>query len=572
MTDGCCLLWDFAEIREMSNQEEHDRLLQVEWREKVIPNLGGSQWIRVYQPGRTGLPEQVGFFCGLIPNANVLTSLQTYEWDVYIGEGVPGFMQSFDETGNCQTLYDRYGHLKHSIEPLVIVRSFHGLRPDEIEIAEEFRFFHNLFLDHDNKTYVKYDESGDIIPVVRMSDNFVDIRRKYIRQFLAVKEMTLVLYFERMYFSVKSLEQLDVEEDYEQFTSDNFTFNFIVRDNPVRWNGLQSQSWILGKTIIKGIPIEKCDFWPFEEEKQYEEFIIGVDDDDESIAYTSNPDELADYFGKNRHAPHYLTSVFFGRKVLAKYYNEPQIYSVDDGFLWCGGKWTLRMDNSHLNYVVVFLGDLGRDLPHKEQLHWKRYNVPPDGRMSETYFRRSFLNQPAEPEDSALRFRDAYSRFSRCWREESGWDLFKPLSEADSHHLTTLHRPFTSESSELDRLVLSLSKLLVDSTNVRKIKNEIPDFEIKDTRGIKKKSLTILEEYLVQRDFVDSGNYIECLRIVQDIRSASAAHRKGRKFQRVSKSVGLDSRTTQQIADEIFNTLTDFLDSLRKHFCPNGSD
>ena len=197
----------------MSKQEERERLLQLEWRENVIPNLGGSQWIRVYQPGRNGLPEQVGFFCGLIPNANVQASLKTYKWDIYIGEGVPGFMQSFDETGNRQTVYDRYGHLNHNNEPLVIVRSFHGLRPDEIEIAGEFRFFHNLFLDDDNKTYVKYDESGDIVPVVRISDGVVDIRRKHIRQFLAVKEMTMVLYFERMYFSFKSLEQLDIEED-----------------------------------------------------------------------------------------------------------------------------------------------------------------------------------------------------------------------------------------------------------------------------------------------------------------------------------------------------------------------
>ena len=559
----------------MANQSEVDRLLQTEWRKRIIPNLGGDPWIRVYQLGRTGIPEQVGFFCSLIPNAKVQASLSSYEWDVYIGNGVPSFMQTTgDDTGKRKTVYDRYGHLNHGIEPLVIVRSFSGLKPDIIELAEEFRFFHNLFPDENKTTYVQFDDSGDTVPVIRMSDSSVDIRRKHLRQFLAVKDMTLVLYFERMYFSLKSLEQLNISEDYSEFASDSFRFRFVVRDAPLSWQGIQSQSWILGKAMIKGLPLERCGVWPFDEyeQKQYEEFIMDIDDDDEPVTYTSNPDELADYFGKNRHAPHYLTSVFFRREVLAKYYNEPQKYRVDDGMLWCGRKWGLRIDNSHANYVVAFLGDLGNDLPHKEQLHWKRYNVPPDGRMSDTYFRRSFLNQPAEPEDRALIFRVAYSRFSRCWHKVLGWDLFKPLSKADSHHLTTLHRPFTSEPSELDRLMLSLSKLLVDSINVRKIKNEIPGFVAKDARGSDKKSIAVLEEYLAYKGLEDTGNYFDCLRTVQNIRSASAAHRKGKKYQRVSKSVGLDSKTTQQISDGIFTTLTDFLDSLREHFCPDKSD
>ena len=554
----------------MSNQEERDRLLQKEWRDEVIPNIGASPWIRVYQPGRTGLQEQVGFFCGMIPNENVQAALSTYEWDLYLGDGVPSFtLNSGGEPGKHNTNYDRYGHLKHGIEPLVIVRGFHGLRPDAIEIVEEFRFFHYLFLDDDNTTYVQFDDSGDKVPVIRTSDNSVDVRRKHIRQFLAVKEMALVLYYERMYFSFESLKQLNISEDYAEFASDTFTFRFLVRDCPFPWQGLETQSWILGKAIIEGLPLEQCGIWPYEAQKQYEEFIIGVDDDDEPISYTSNPDELANNFGKNGHAPNYLTSVFFRREVLVRYYNESEKYSVEDGQLRCGSKWSLLMDNSHPEYVVVFLGDLGRDLPHKEQLHWRPSNVPPDGQMSDTYFRRSFLNQWSEPEDCALRFRVAYSRFSRCWRREIGWDLFKPLPETDSHHLSTLRRPLTSEPSELDGLALSLSILLVDSTNVRKIKKEISGFDAIDARGNEKKSITTLEEFLAHTDFVDVGNYIDCLRTIQDLRSASAAHRKGKKFQRVSKSVGLESRTTQQAADDIFTTLTNFLDSLRAHFCPD---
>jgi len=553
----------------MSNQEERERLLQLEWREKVIPNLGGSQWIRVYQPGRTGLPEQVGFFCGLIPNANVQASLKTYKWDIYIGEGVPGFMQSYDETGNRQTLYDQYGHLKHKIEPLVIVRSFHGLRPDTIEIVEEFRFFHNLFLDDDNTTYVQHDESGDLVRVARVSDNTVDIRRKHIRQFLAAKRMSLVIYFERMCFSVLTLKQLSILEAAVDVKNGECAYQFstINRDWWVHRDE-KSQSWILGKKIIEGLPLEKCGLWPFDDEntRKYEEFIIGVDSDDELVLYTSDPEQLGNYFGKNPDAPQYVTPVYFKRGVLNRYYSEPSKYEVKDGYLSCQGLWGIRIDTSQPNYVIALLGDLGRDLPKKEQAHWKHNNVVPDGPLSRTAFKRWYLGEFAEPEDSAIVFQQTFMRFQDAWQNKQGWHLFLPLSEPDSHHFKTLRRPITQELSELDEIVLSLSKLLVDSINIKKLKYLILDFQTKDERGTDKRSIKILIEYLQMSGIDRAEDLSSCLRSVQELRSASAAHRKGGKYDKVAKRYGLDSAGTQWIADDIFSAITEFLINLGKHF------
>jgi hypothetical protein len=53
--------------------------------------------------------------------------------------------------------------------------------------------------------------------------------------------------------------------------------------------------------------------------------------------------------------------------VLTKYYAHPERYSVEDGFLRCQGLWGLKLDNNHHEYIIVFLGDLGRDLPSDEQ-------------------------------------------------------------------------------------------------------------------------------------------------------------------------------------------------------------
>jgi hypothetical protein len=53
---------------------------------------------------------------------------------------------------------------------------------------------------------------------------------------------------------------------------------------------------------------------------QYETFIVGTDDEGESVIHTCDPDTLANYFGKNPAAPHYLTPVSFERRVFDKYY------------------------------------------------------------------------------------------------------------------------------------------------------------------------------------------------------------------------------------------------------------
>jgi len=48
-----------------------------------------------------------------------------------------------------------------------------------------------------------------------------------------------------------------------------------------------------------------------------------------------------------------------------------------------------KSDNSNSKFVVVFLGDLGRDLGANERLHWQSYNVPPEGGISRAAFARS---------------------------------------------------------------------------------------------------------------------------------------------------------------------------------------
>ena len=335
-----------------------------------------------------------------------------------------------------------------------------------------------------------------------------------------------------------------------------------------------SRTW--GKTLLRGISIEKVGESPFYDifEKLYEDFTIGLDNDDEQVLFTSDPAKLANGFGSNADAPNFLTPIFFSRSVLNKYYSEPTKFSVGDGRLSCGDLWSIPIDNNHPDYVIVFLGDLGEKLPFREQTHWKHHNVATKGGLSETSWRRWFQQEGAEPTDNALRFRYTYMKLAKAWCRKYGWYLFKPVSTSDAHHFSKLRRPLTNEITEFHDIVLSISILLQDRINKKDLVKQIPDFEPKNDQNQDKKNIRGLAEYLDVEGFLDSAQCVEYLRMLQMLRSNSGAvhPRNEREYQKAVKFFSLDTKTTYQVADDIFTTLTDFLDSLRAHFCPDETD
>lgn len=52
--------------------------------------------------------------------------------------------------------------------------------------------------------------------------------------------------------------------------------------------------------------------------------MIGEDEGGQLHRFNCNPNALADYFGGNPDAPHYLTPVFFRREVLQRYFEHPE--------------------------------------------------------------------------------------------------------------------------------------------------------------------------------------------------------------------------------------------------------
>jgi len=533
---------------------DRDRLSQAEILNWLRRDLKLTEMVTVYLSDSKDSHNH-GIYCALVPFAQMERVLSSTSWDLSHGQGIPGAVV-YHEGGEKRVVYLRYGD-DDGIEPLVIDREFHGMRDDYKEICEEFRLFHRLYHDRKQDQYLKIDDDGNERRVAVVEPNRIQIRLQEIRQFLAIKEMYLSIQFDCREHSKHSLEELGLTEGGDNQREGLMCWGHHYGD----FGGIGSHrafSRLLGKRLIAPLPKSKSGFWGFAEEpqKKHIEFIIGVDENGDEITYTANPDALANNFGANPHAPNYLMSVHFRKQVLDKYYQQPSKYSVEDSLLRCGSLWSMYLDNHHDDKVCAWLGDLGRDLPYEEQLHWRAHNIPPEGGVSATYFKRQLLAQFTDSDRSEHLFKQNYHDLKKVCEECLGWQLLLPLNADDEYHFQCVRIPATDEQRDFDELVLGLTKILIDSLNEKHLNKLIPAEQQADLRG----SIARLEAALIVCGVEGAADHVSFLRKLQNLRSSSAAHRKGSNYRKIANDFGIESQSLRAVFAGILRQALALLD------------
>lgn len=489
-----------------------------------------------------------GVYIGLIRADKSESCLGDTSWTVSKGDSLIGFSR-WREDGEERTEYV-YDPVSGESWPLVIHRDFHGLVQDQYDVLEEFRLFHNLWHDRKTDNYYKVLNDGTKQKIVfRDSSGAILVDTAAIRQFCGARDLKILLQVD----SVQLFDQPQDEISEEIQESELCASRHVTNDSTS--SGCPAFGLLLGKRLIDGLPRHKCGIWPYEREKSHESFIIGVLNDGSEALFTSDPDQLANFFGKNPDNPNYLTPVHFRKDVLKKYLEKPSLYSVEDGFLRCGGMWGLRMDNDHDDKVVVFLGDLGRDLPESEQRYWRSFNVRPDGGLSETCYKRAFLAEFTDSTSPELAIKPERLRLLDNWYAAFGFDLYVEFHEGDIGILSDLRTPISDEWIEFDRCAIAATKVFIDylneaqlaklaATEIEKMKAVAPE---KPIRGIDK-----LQAWLTQHGGVDAPvDCIDSLRLLQELRSKSAAHRKSSSFMALLESKGLNEESPRVVYQQL---------------------
>ncbi|HDX7445262.1 TPA: hypothetical protein RPN45_004379, partial [Escherichia coli] len=198
------------------------------------------------------------------------------------------------------------------------------------------------------------------------------------------------------------------------------------------------------------------------------------------------------------------------------------------------------------NHISVFLGDLGRDLPEKEQIYWKSFNLIPDGRkISKTNFERSFLGRVSDAENPEHKFKNKFKSLQKYWSNRYKWDLFLPLSEKDEHFFNSLRSMLTKEQSEFDAQVLALTKVTIDSINVKSLRNhlKVTDASIK--------SIGLMESLLDRLHSPNTSTLVSLMRGIQSVRSTGVAHRKGTDYEKTMSKLNINHDDYQREFDQL---------------------
>ena len=545
----------------MSIDTDQERLFQKRNLEWIQRDLKATDMVTVCRWDLKNLRMDHFILGGLIPY-NLAEEVLSREHISDVIENVWSAPMAYRPPGESEIKYFRWGADEDMCgsEPLVIGRQFSGMKEDHFEISEEFRLFHNLYHDRKTDTYIKIDDAGNETTVVIVKPDEVQIRLKEIRQFLAIKEMCLSLLFEFNEYSEYSLEELGPSE-FEQYDfrrEGTMCWTYNRWDIPVQ--NFQSISRLRGRKLIEPLPESKSDFGDFAEEPKYVEFIVDVDDNGDEVYHTCDPYKLDDHPGVNSDIAWKLTLVHFRKQVLDKYYNEPNKYNVSDSMVSCG-LWSMKIDNHHSSdKVCVFLDHLGIHLPYAEQLHWQAHNIPPEGGMSETFYRRMVRGERANSDQPDILFKQNYEQLQKACDECLGWQLLKPLGSEDEYRFQRLRVPVNDEQCHFDDLVQDLQTILIESINVKELKRRLPATEKVNLKG--KRSIEILAEVLSFHSVENANHRVSFLQKLQALRSKSSGHRKGSGYKKIANYFGVNSLGHREAFVEILKQALDTINFL----------
>lgn len=159
------------------------------------------------------------------------------------------------------------------VEPLAICRSFHGVRPDFVEILEEFRLFHNLCPAAHSDNLQKIGDGGVAYDVVRFEGSGVWALRKEVRQFLAVRGASLLIFIDNVRYSPQAVTTISEEQRNQTLTGPSHYLEFFA-DNvkslplPKLEKGMAAFSKLMGKTVVPPLPLSKSGVWPHNEAEE----------------------------------------------------------------------------------------------------------------------------------------------------------------------------------------------------------------------------------------------------------------------------------------------------------------
>lgn len=509
-------------------------------------------WLTVLESTDGPMGERTGISSVLVRPDQLEAVLDSVSWSGS-GLGSPGYWESEESRRFTDGLHEKeFGGTY--IQFFARMRSHHGLRPSSFEIMLPFLWFFDAIPDGEN--WVTLDRDGrehGLVRVHRFSeDNYrVEVDAGQLRQYLAAADLIL-------------LTQHDVHRSSDTTMTRDVFAEYRNEAAHLDWSGHDSQDGWPGSSASFSRLLGKVAVFPPEDDPEieryggpYEEFIVGRDSvSGQLVRHTCDPQALGTYFDPpDDRRPHYLTPVYFRLEVLGRYVSEPRRYHVTRTRLSCLDLWGVDAVRNTEDLLEVYLGDLGKKIPRSERPHWLAFNVPPSGKMDEGRFRRDFLNQPAPTRNPIGGLLRAAERLDEACAARWGQPLRTPLTDPLKAEFEHLYGPVTNDPNALMNPILTLTKGLIDSLDLKLLR------EVSGVTEASVKSLELLKVWVVAQGG-DVDTTVSPLASLQRIRSKGQAHRSDTSRTKLLAEEGLTGLSSPQQFDIICDRVMASLDAL----------
>lgn len=490
----------------------------------VYKDIVSQEWTTLYEnekATKNGVKNDIFTFCALLDNDDdyIKDSLRNFEWGFSPNSfGHSFFEQVSHNIGNGQfeeNIFFVVGDKKDHFEYLVAYRYFNKKYSTQFDINPKLLWYNNLVKVENN--YL--DPISDEI-MIRTSPNKVEVLTRYLRDFLCAHNKVCVITFDhRRYF----ITDEKVKNTQKQFSNENY--NILYTSNTYDYDDYNVLATIIGKSIIK--PYRECQHNSLKylvEEEEFEEFIYEIDNDTgKQVVFTCDENKLANYFGANPEAPHFLTPIFFNKAVLNKYKTDTANYTISDGLIRYLDEWDLPFTVNEEEKVVVWLGDLGR-IPYVEQKHWRTENIPPQGNIEENFWKQQM---EAVFVDKILPEKWLFTlieKVNEIINDKYNIIVFNSLSEADKYISSAFMTPVTNSIDEYKEFLMQFCKIVVESINKKAINKYVNSDKLKDAQGQTLGSIGQLGVLFNELNILSGKKLIESLKLVYNSRNKLSGH------------------------------------------------
>lgn len=416
--------------------------------------------------------------------------------------------------------------------PIAFLRYFEGKlgHKSYIEILQEFTQICELHYEDSRNAYCRLDSNGDVEEVIKitLSDKgtFVTVKKDVLSKYLFLKKSWLVRFFDvtRCYDWMKYSEASREDRKIRDLKNEIFARGGVDFDK----ENTKTASWLRGFQIIRNdIPrdIMLNIIEDIEEDKEYESFIAKDFKHKKVHECSCDPRELDSYFvdtGK----PFQTTPVFFKSEVLAKYKQDPEKFKIHSRSITCRGSWYLKtFDINKAGQVHTYLIYLS-SLPYSEQKHWKIYNEPPKGGISERAYTTDFRGEFSSLYDPLDELKNSLHKLRKLKSEL--WDC------GDTDLIDNINYLFTESPKGWSDDIGNLDKTIVEGFNHTYLKKIAKDLGCYSSQL---KSIKLLQKILDEKGINQNevSEIISTLESIHYLRMKLYGHAEGSEALKIRK-------------------------------------